>query len=557
MANEEYKKNRGNSALTDYLMQDLELRVPEILRYAARRHGDLSLFSLDEDGIARSQTYAETQARVQQLTGALEALDLPPQSRIASLALNTRRHLELYYGVTAAGHILHTINPRFTTEQILFSVRQAETDLLFFDPAFAAQAEAIAANRPQMRACIVLGEPEKASALSTPTLTDYESFIADGTPSNGPPGLSERDGAFLCYTSGTTGDPKGVLYSHRSCLIHALAASAPGNFNIAPTDVILPCASMYHATAWALPMTAPMNGARLVLPGAKLDGASLLDLCEAEGVTLAWGVPTVWKSVLDAAIAQGRNLPKLERVFMGGSAVPPDLKRAFADKLDVEVVQVWGMTETSPMGVISTLSSRAAALPDDDRATLLSQKQGRIPFGVDLKLQDEADNELPQDGQTSGRLMIRGPWVVNQYFGHEKPVTTEDGWFDTGDVATIDPLGYMQITDRTKDIIKSGGEWISSITLENTAIEHPLVDMAAAISLAHPKWDERPLLVYTTRPGTDVSEVEVLEFLKSQLPRWWVPEAAVVVDGLPLTATGKVDKKTLRTAYAKFYQNNQ
>lgn len=543
--------------MTAYLMQDVELRVPEILRYAARQHGDLEVSSLDEDGLARRQTYRETQARARCLTGALEALRLTPQSRVASLALNTRRHLELYYGVTAAGHVLHTVNPRFNAEQIVFSVRQAGATVLFFDPAFAAQAEIIAGACPQVKTFVVLeaGEPEGMPSL--PGLIDYESFIASAAPSDGPSDLSERDGAFLCYTSGTTGDPKGVLYSHRSCLIHALAASAPGNFNISPTDVILPCASMYHATAWALPMTAPMNGARLVLPGGKLDGHSLLELCEAEGVTLAWGVPTIWKSVLDAAVERGCTLPALKRVYMGGSAVPPDLKRAFADKLGVEIVQVWGMTETSPLGVIATTTGASATLPDEARTALLTNKQGRIPFGVELKLLDEAGNELPQDGKASGRLMIRGPWVVNQYFGHEKPVTTEDGWFDTGDVATIDPLGYMQITDRTKDIIKSGGEWISSITLENTAVEHPSVDMAAAIGLAHPKWDERPLLVYTARTGAEISEDEVLGFLKQQLPRWWVPESAVLADTLPLTATGKVDKKHLRATYADFYKNNQ
>jgi len=535
-------------------MQDVELRVPDILRYAARQHGDLKISSLDEDGVTRHQSYLETQARVRQLTGRLEALHLPAQSRVASLALNTRRHLELYYGVTAAGHILHTINPRFDAEQIAFSARQAGLSALFFDPAFTAQAAIIAEACPDIRAYIVLGDGVETRDQGIPNVIDYEGFIYEAVSSDGPANLSERDGAFLCYTSGTTGDPKGVLYSHRSCLIHALAASAPGNFNIAPTDVILPCASMYHATAWALPLTAPMNGARLVLPGGKLDGATLLDLCETEEVTLAWGVPTIWKTVLDAAIEQGRKLPKLKRVYMGGSAVPPDLKRAFADKLDVELVQVWGMTETSPLGVIATVTGASDSLSEDERADLLTNKQGRIPFGVELKLLDDVGNELAQDGKKSGRLMIRGPWVVNQYFGHDTPITTEDGWFDTGDVATIDSLGYMQITDRTKDIIKSGGEWISSITLENTAVEHPDVDMAAAIGLTHPKWDERPLLVYTMKSHAEISAEEVLGFLKQRLPSWWVPESAILVEDIPLTATGKVDKKQLRAAYADFYK---
>lgn len=540
--------------MVGYLMQDVELRVPEILRHAARQHGDLRISSLDEDGCTRYQTYEETQARVRRLTGRLEALRLPVQSRVASLALNTRRHLELYYGVTAAGHILHTINPRFNAEQITFSARQAGVKILFFDPAFSEQAATISEACPDIQAYILLGDRMGHDNQDIPGLIDYESFISDAVASDGPANLSERDGAFLCYTSGTTGDPKGVLYSHRSCVIHALAASAPGNFNIAPTDVILPCASMYHATAWALPMTAPMNGARLVLPGGKLDGVTLLDLCEAEEVTLAWGVPTIWKTVLDAAIEQGRKLPALKRVYIGGSALPPELKRAFAEELDVELVQVWGMTETSPLGAIATISSASADLPEDELRNLLTYKQGRIPFGVELKLLDDLGNEIPQDGETSGRLMIRGPWVVNQYYGHDKPVTTEDGWFDTGDVATIDALGYMQITDRTKDIIKSGGEWISSITLENTAVEHPDVDMAAAIGLTHAKWDERPLLVYTMKSHAEISAEEVLGFLKQRLPSWWVPESAILVEDIPLTATGKVDKKQLRAVYADFYK---
>ena len=540
--------------MTGYLMQERELRIPDILTYAGLRHAALSVTSRDEDGLIRHQSYGETKARADRLTSALTAENLPAQTCIASLALNTRRHLELYYGVTAAGHILHTVNPRFDAEQIQFTVDQAKDGIIFFDPAFLPQVLDIHAKSAFVTRYVGLCDREALPDADLPGLIDYESYLAAADLSLEPPARSERDGAFLCYTSGTTGNPKGVLYAHRSCMIHALAAGGPGNFNIGPDDVVLPCASMYHATAWALPMITPMNGARLVLPGAQLDGASLLDLCEQEKVTLAWGVPTIWKTVLDEARRQNRKLPALKRIYIGGSAVPPDLKRSFQRELGVEIVQVWGMTETSPLGVIATPSAVALDLTDETRADLLTKKQGRIPFGVDLKIIGEMGEDLPQDGQASGRLMIRGPWIVNQYFGHEQPVTDKDGWFDTGDVATIDPMGYMQITDRTKDIIKSGGEWISSITLENTAVEHPLISNAAAIGLAHPKWDERPLLVYTAVDNANLSSDEVLGFLTSHLPKWWVPEAAIARSDLPLTATGKVDKKVLRNEYADFYK---
>lgn len=540
--------------MSDYLMQDVQLRVPSILRYAAEQHGGLTMPSLDEEGRWNYDTYSMAQSRARQLTGALDALGLPHQTRIASLALNTRRHVELYYGVTGAGHILHTVNPRFSEEQIRFTVEQAGDVIVFFDPAFSKQVETIAETCACVSTFVALCAADQLPDLRLPSLTDYESFISSAAPSDGPANLSERDGAFLCYTSGTTGNPKGVLYSHRSCMIHALAASAPGNFGIGPGDVVLPCASMYHATAWALPMVAPMNGARLILPGSKLDGETILDLCAREGVTHAWGVPTIWKTVLDAALQQGRELPALRRLFVGGSAVPPQLKRDFANHLDVEIVQIWGMTETSPLGVIGTPSAALNDAPAKKRDENLYTKQGRIPFGIDLNIVDEAGKPLPHDGLTSGRLMVRGPWVVNQYFGLDTPVTNADGWFDTGDVATLDPLGYMQITDRTKDIIKSGGEWISSIELENTAVEHPDITSAAAIGLPHPKWDERPLLVFSKQAGSSVSTADALGFLASQLPKWWVPDDAVIADDLPLTATGKIDKKRLRQIHAKHYQ---
>jgi len=543
--------------LSDYLMQDVPLRIPDILQYAAEQHGGLTLPSSDEAGGWTRDTYATMQQRVRQLTGAITGLGLAHQSRIASLALNTRRHMELYYGVTRAGHILHTINPRFSEEQIRYTVEQAEDAVIFFDPAFSQHAELIAKACPSVRTFVALCPAEQLPDLALPGLTDYERFITEAAPSDGPARLSERDGAFLCYTSGTTGNPKGVLYSHRSCMIHALAASAPGNFGIAPGDVVLPCASMYHATAWALPMVAPMNGARIVLPGGKLDGETLLELCASEGVTHAWGVPTIWKAVLDTALRSNRKLPALHRIYMGGSAVPPQLKRDFAEHLDVEVVQIWGMTETSPLGVIGTASAALKGEPRQLQDQILHAKQGRVPFGIELDIVDEDGKSLPRDGATSGRLKVRGPWVVNQYFGQDAPVTDPHGWFDTGDVAAIDPLGYMQITDRTKDIIKSGGEWISSIELENIAVEHPDINSAAAIGLPHPKWDERPLLVFSKRAGGTVSATDALEFLSSHLPKWWVPDDAIVVDELPLTATGKVDKKHLRRTYADHYRKNE
>lgn len=537
-------------------MQDFDLRIGSILDYAAREHPEIGLTSRDEDGELREQTYVQTQARVARLTGALQALGLPHQSRIASLAFNTRRHFELYYGVTNAGHVLHTINPRFNAEQILFTVAEAEDTVIFFDPALLDLAVQISVSHPEIKHFIALCDDALMPNVELPGLQSYESLLKQASPSAERPGQSERDGAFLCYTSGTTGDPKGVLYSHRSCMIHALAAGGAGNFNIGALDVVMPCASMYHATAWALPMITPMNGARLVLPGAQLDGATLVALCQQQEVTLAWGVPTIWKAVLDYAHAQQQELPTLARIYMGGSAVPAELKRAFWNQLEVEVVQVWGMTETSPLGVIATPSAQLEALTDEEKLHQLTENQGRIPFGVQLKIVDESDAEVPRGSDLSGRLLIKGPWVVNQYFGHSQVATDAQGWFDTGDVAAINKYGYMQITDRVKDIIKSGGEWISSIVIENTAVEHPDITAAAAIGLAHDKWDERPLLLYSVTSGENLEPETVKRFLESRLPKWWVPDDALEASELPLTATGKVDKKQLREQYAGHYKSN-
>ncbi len=539
-----------------YLMQDLPLRVGDILFYAAQQHGRQTVLSRDEDGQLRKRNYAQTLSRATQLVDRLLGMNIPHQSRIGSLALNTQRHLELYYGVTGAGAILHTINPRFTEEQIIFTIQQAEDNILFFDPSFSDLVARIRSQIPSITQYVYLDTPENdAVSASVSDAISYEEFISLGDPGREWPTFSERDGAFLCYTSGTTGNPKGVLYAHRSCMIHAMAASLPGAFNMRPQDVVLPCASMYHATAWALPLTTPLAGAALVLPGAQLDGETLRKLSDQAGVTLACGVPTIWKTYLDALKKAGTKPSTLERLFVGGSAVPPDLAQELMNDFGVRIIQVWGMTETSPLGVIATPSPALLQGPQDQCAEKLASKQGRISFGIDLKITDPDGRKLPHDGKASGTLKVRGPWVVNQYFGHSDPITDPEGWFDTGDIATIDSDGFMQITDRAKDIIKSGGEWISSIDLENLAMEHPDIALAAAIGIPHPKWDERPLLVLQPAASVAASSLEttILEYMRERLPKWQLPEDAVILPELPLTSTGKVDKLGLRRRFAHHY----
>jgi fatty-acyl-CoA synthase len=470
------------------------------------------------------------------------------------MAFNGYRHMELYYAVSGSGAVLHTLNPRLHPDQVVYIVNHAEDQALFFDLPFLPLIAAIASRTPTVRhwvvMCAAASLPEGAAA-SIPGLRCYEDLIAEQDDDFTWPTFDEHSASSLCYTSGTTGNPKGVLYSHRSTMLHTFAAALPDALSCSASDVILPVVPMFHVNAWGLPYVACMVGAKLVFPGPALDGKSLYDLFESEGVTVSAGVPTVWQGLLAYVDAHGLTFSTMRRTVIGGSACPPAMARRFGDVYNVHVLHAWGMTETSPIGTVCSFKPRQRSLSPDERYQVMA-RQGRAPFGVDVKVVDEAGRELPFGSDTAGDLLVRGHWVVSEYFRGEGGDPLHDGWFATGDVACIDSNGFMQITDRTKDVIKSGGEWIGSIELENVALEHPAVAMAACIAVHHPKWDERPLLVVVLKPAAAVSRDELLALYTGRVASWWTPDDVVFVDALPLGATGKIQKNKLRDQFADY-----
>ena len=528
------------------LMQDWPLTVDKIIDHAKNWHGHREVVTRSVEGPIVRTTYGEMHGRAKRVSNALLAWGVKPGDRIATLAWNTGRHMEAWYGIMGIGAVCHTLNPRLFPEQLIYIINHAEDRMIFVDLTFVPLLEAILPHCPCVKKVIVMTDEWTMPATKLPAAECYEQVLSEASEDAAWGQFDEQTACGLCYTSGTTGNPKGVLYSHRSNFIHTLLGLQTTVLGATPSEVILPVVPMFHANAWGIAFGGPAAGSKLVLPGARMDGESIYELIVSEGVTFSAAVPTVWQGLLTHLRDNKLQIPTVKRVLIGGSAVPESLIRAFHDEFGIEVLQGWGMTETSPIGTLSNLPPELAALPYDEQMKW-RVKQGTPPLGVELKLKDYDGKEIPHDGHSYGRLMIKGPTIAGAYFRDEGgSILDDEGFFDTGDVSTIDEQGFMQITDRAKDVIKSGGEWISSIEIENIAVGHPKVELAAVIGAAHPKWDERPVLLIKLKPGESQDKQEHLDFLSGKIAKWWTPDDVVFVDDIPLGATGKIDKKGLR-----------
>jgi fatty-acyl-CoA synthase len=530
-------------------MQDWPLLVSKLIDHAAIYHGQREIVSLSCEGPKHRTNWATVRGRAKQVAGALRRLGMQPGDRIATLAWNTWRHVESWYGISGMGGVAHTINPRLFEEQIIYIANHAEDRVLFFDLTFVKLVEKLAPSLSTIEHFVLLTDRAHMPESSL-NLLCYEDLLAAESVDAPWTDVPENAPAGLCYTSGTTGNPKGVQYSHRSNVLHAMAACATDVFAMGARTVVLPIAPMYHANAWSIPYTAAAAGAKLVMGGPNFDPPTLHKLIVEEEVDLALAVPTIWLGMMQHLEKTGETMGKLDRTAIGGSAVPRAMIEAY-DKLGVRVLQLWGMTEMSPLGTVGTGVPATDAMPYADELNVRI-KQGRGLFGVEMKIVDDDGQELPRDGVAFGRLLVRGPWIVGSYFKGDGASAFEDGWFDTGDVATLDPLGYMQIVDRAKDVIKSGGEWVSSIDLENVAVGAPGVAEACVIGVHHPKWDERPLLLVVPKEGATVTKDSVLGYLDGRIAKWWTPDDVLIVPGLPHTATGKLLKVALREQYKDY-----
>ncbi len=536
------------------LMMDIPLLIKSILVHAERNHPNQEVVSVTADHARHRYTYRDWAGRCRQLANALDGLGAGADARIATLAWNDFRHFELYYGIACSGRVYHTLNPRLFAEQLVYIINHSGDEWIFTDIAFVSVLEAIAAQCPQVKGYVVTTDGAHMPATTLANAHCYETLLAAEPGAYAWPDFDENRASGLCYTSGTTGNPKGSLYSHRSTLLHTYGHALPDVLNLSALDCIMPIVPMFHVNAWGLPFSAPMVGAKLVMPGPKLsDPAALVDLINEERVTIAGGVPTVWLPVLKYVKDSGRNLKPMSRTAIGGSACPVSMMQEFREAHDVTVLHAWGMTEMSPIGTLNTPKPANAGLSQAEQDELF-QSVGRPVPGVEIKITDDNGKELPWDGKAFGALKVRGPWVISNYYELGKPSDAHeaDGWFNTGDVATIDAEGYVRITDRTKDVIKSGGEWISSIELENVAVGHPAVAEAAVIGAPHPKWQERPLLVVVKEGGVEATREELLGWFEGKVAKWWIPNDVVFVDEIPHTATGKISKLSLREQFSDY-----
>ena len=538
------------------LMMQQPLLISSLLVHAERHHGEQEVVSRRVEGDIHRTTYRELAARSRRMANALARLGVKSGERVATLAWNGYRHLEIYYAASGSGAVLHTLNPRLHPDQVTYIAGHAEDVALFFDLTFLPLVEAVASRLATVKTFVAMTDRAHMPAESRiPNLLCYEDLLEAESDRFPWPSFDENQASSLCYTSGTTGNPKGALYSHRSTLLHTFGIALPDSLDCSARDTILPVVPMFHVNAWGLPYAACMTGAKLVFPGPGLDGKSLYELFENEGVTLSAGVPTVWQGLLGYVDANKLRFSTMRRTVIGGSACPPAMMKAFQERYDVQVLHAWGMTEMSPVGTVATLKRQQMELSPEARFAIQS-KQGRAVYGVDMKIVGPDGEELPWNGEVSGQLMVRGPWVVSQYFKNEggDPLVEDaegHGWFPTGDVASIDADAFVQITDRSKDVIKSGGEWIGSIDLENIAMAHPGVAMAACIAAEHKKWDERPLLIVVRKPGAEVTGDELIGFFEGRIAKWWTPDDVVFVESIPLGATGKMLKNRLREQYGK------
>ncbi|MCA6330870.1 MAG: long-chain fatty acid--CoA ligase [Phenylobacterium sp.] len=532
------------------LMMDRPLTLPSILEYAATWHPTREIVTRTVEGPIHRYGYGDALARVKRMANALRDLGVGPGDRVATLAWSTHRHFELYYAVSGLGAVLHTINPRLHPDQVAWVANHAGDSLLFYDITFADLVGEIGNRLDTVKTVIALTDRASPPTAAPEGTLVYEDLLVAAAPDFDWPDLDERQASALCYTSGTTGNPKGVLYSHRSTVLHAMAVIQPDCFGLGAADAILPCAQMYHANAWCTPYAAPLVGAKLILPGRHLDGPSVCELAVAEQATFLLGVPTIWVGVLDHLDGAGQSLNSVRTVAVGGSAPTASLISRVQDRLGADVRQIWGMTETSPLGVINTpLATHAGETTE--AALGRKQRQGRANWGVELRIVGEDGAVLPHDGRQSGALQVRGPWVASAYYRNDgAEAFGDDGWFDTGDIAAIDSEGYLRLTDRAKDVIKSGGEWISTLDLEDAVSSHPAVALAAAVGVPHPKWDERPLLLVVLRPGQAAAPEALREHVAARVAKWWVPDEVRIVEALPIGPTGKVLKRELRAGLA-------